>query len=138
MAGGAAPRLQVQHGDAEEEAGSLLHAEDHGFRHNDEVETHRASILGLYEARVRYDIKYVLIYVLKTLNYTIKFHRRKTLGRHFSHWNLCALYCRTVVVLPKAKSGLHPRVIVIRPGAYDPSVNTVAELMCILYYMVQV
>ncbi|KAL0849061.1 hypothetical protein ABMA28_013423 [Loxostege sticticalis] len=44
----------------------------------------------------------------------------------------------TVVVLPKAKSGLHPRVIVIRPGAYDPSVNTVAELMCILYYLVQI
>lgn len=64
MAGGAAPRLQVQHGDAEEEAGSLLHAEDHGLRHNDEVETHRASILGLYEARVRYDIKYVKLHYL--------------------------------------------------------------------------
>ncbi|XP_063839117.1 uncharacterized protein LOC135088160 [Ostrinia nubilalis] len=43
----------------------------------------------------------------------------------------------TVIVLPKAKT-LHPRVILIRPGAYDPSINTVSELMCILYYLVQI
>lgn len=48
------------------------------------------------------------------------------------------IYFSTVVVLPKPKSRLFPRVILIRPGVYDPAVNSVADLMCVLYYLVQV
>ncbi|KOB72985.1 Uncharacterized protein OBRU01_11547 [Operophtera brumata] len=44
----------------------------------------------------------------------------------------------TVVVLPKPKGRLFPRVILIRPGVYGPAVNSVADLMCVLYYLVQV
>lgn len=44
----------------------------------------------------------------------------------------------TCLVLPKAKNGLHPRVILLRAGAYDPEKNNVADIMCILYYLVQI
>ncbi|XP_045539306.1 alpha-tocopherol transfer protein-like [Papilio machaon] len=44
----------------------------------------------------------------------------------------------TCIILPKAKTGLHPRVILIRAGRYDPEKNSVADIMCILYYMVQI
>ncbi|CAK1603324.1 unnamed protein product [Parnassius mnemosyne] len=44
----------------------------------------------------------------------------------------------TCIILPKAKTGLHPRVILIRAGRYDPEKNSVADMMCILYYLVQI
>ncbi|XP_059059453.1 uncharacterized protein LOC131852744 [Achroia grisella] len=44
----------------------------------------------------------------------------------------------TCVVLPKVKNGLYPRVILIRAGAYDPEKNNVADIMCVLYYLVQI
>ncbi|KAM3959079.1 alpha-tocopherol transfer protein-like [Aphomia sociella] len=44
----------------------------------------------------------------------------------------------TCLVLPKEKSGLYPRVILIRAGAYDPEKNNVADIMCVLYYLVQI
>ncbi|KPJ11746.1 Alpha-tocopherol transfer protein-like [Papilio machaon] len=44
----------------------------------------------------------------------------------------------TCIILPKATTGLHPRVILIRAGRYDPEKNSVADIMCILYYMVQI
>ncbi|XP_068620794.1 uncharacterized protein [Battus philenor] len=44
----------------------------------------------------------------------------------------------TCIILPKPKTGLYPRVILIRAGRYDPEVNSVADIMCILYYLVQI
>lgn len=44
----------------------------------------------------------------------------------------------TCVILPQAKNELRPCVILIRPGRYDTEKYTVAYLMCILYYLVQV
>ncbi|CAH0404714.1 unnamed protein product [Chilo suppressalis] len=44
----------------------------------------------------------------------------------------------TIVILPKPKTGLNPRMILIRPGMYDPQVNSVADVMCALYYLVQI
>ncbi|KAJ0181737.1 hypothetical protein K1T71_002459 [Dendrolimus kikuchii] len=44
----------------------------------------------------------------------------------------------TCVILPKPKDKLMPRVILIRPGAYDPSKDNVADIMCVLYYLVQI
>ncbi|KAL4715172.1 hypothetical protein ACJJTC_012219 [Scirpophaga incertulas] len=44
----------------------------------------------------------------------------------------------TCIILPKAETGISPRVILIRPGAYDPSVHSVADVICILYYLVQI
>ncbi|XP_013200525.1 alpha-tocopherol transfer protein-like [Amyelois transitella] len=44
----------------------------------------------------------------------------------------------TCVFLPKPKNQLYPRVLLIRPGAYDPEKNHVADIMCILYYLVQI
>lgn len=42
-----------------------------------------------------------------------------------------------MLVLQKPNK-LYPRVILIRAGAYDPAVNHVADIMCMLYYLVQV
>ncbi|KAJ2953519.1 hypothetical protein O0L34_g1122 [Tuta absoluta] len=43
----------------------------------------------------------------------------------------------TVVILPKS-SDLQPRFIVLRPGAYNPSTHNIAEVICVLYYLVQI
>ncbi|KAI5641590.1 CRAL/TRIO domain-containing protein [Phthorimaea operculella] len=42
-----------------------------------------------------------------------------------------------VVILPKA-SDLQPRYIVLRPGVYNPSIHNIADMMCVLYYLVQI
>ncbi|KAG6446334.1 alpha-tocopherol transfer protein-like [Manduca sexta] len=42
------------------------------------------------------------------------------------------------LVLPKPKNKLFPRVILIRAGVYDPEKNSVADIMCVLYYLVQI
>ncbi|CAG9784536.1 unnamed protein product [Diatraea saccharalis] len=44
----------------------------------------------------------------------------------------------TVLILPKPKTSLIPSVILIRAGLYDPQINSVADVMCILYYLVQI
>lgn len=44
----------------------------------------------------------------------------------------------TCFILPSPKDKLIPRVIVIRAGAYDASKNNVADVMCVLYYLVQI
>ncbi|KAJ8726242.1 hypothetical protein PYW07_000940 [Mythimna separata] len=44
----------------------------------------------------------------------------------------------TVLILPSPKDKLFPRVILIRAGRFDPSTHSVADLMCMLYYLVQI
>ncbi|XP_026326991.1 alpha-tocopherol transfer protein-like [Hyposmocoma kahamanoa] len=43
----------------------------------------------------------------------------------------------TCVILPKAKE-LYPRVLLIRAGRYDPSTHHVIDIMCLLYYLIQI
>nr|XP_032530072.1 alpha-tocopherol transfer protein-like [Danaus plexippus plexippus]XP_032530073.1 alpha-tocopherol transfer protein-like [Danaus plexippus plexippus] len=43
----------------------------------------------------------------------------------------------TCLILPQPKN-LHPTVIMIRPGAFDPEKYNGADIMCILYYLVQI
>ncbi|CAH2066478.1 unnamed protein product, partial [Iphiclides podalirius] len=51
---------------------------------------------------------------------------------------LAFLRLGTCVILPKSKTGLHPRVILIRVGRYNPEEDSIANVMCILYYLVQI
>ncbi|CAH0726591.1 unnamed protein product, partial [Brenthis ino] len=44
----------------------------------------------------------------------------------------------TCMILPQSKDSLHPCVILLRPGEYDPTKHSVADIMCILYYLVQI
>ncbi|XP_045458934.1 alpha-tocopherol transfer protein-like [Melitaea cinxia] len=44
----------------------------------------------------------------------------------------------TCVILPQANNEQRPCVILIRPGRYDIEKYSVAYLMCILYYLVQI
>lgn len=44
----------------------------------------------------------------------------------------------TCLILPKPKDKLFPRVILIRAGAYNPATHNVADVMCMLYYLVQI
>ncbi|XP_050361886.1 uncharacterized protein LOC126781107 [Nymphalis io] len=44
----------------------------------------------------------------------------------------------TCVILPQPKNSLSPCVILIRAGEYDPDKYNVADIMCILYYLVQI
>ncbi|XP_072936587.1 uncharacterized protein [Epargyreus clarus] len=44
----------------------------------------------------------------------------------------------TCVILPHSKKKLHPRTILIRAGEYEVENNNVADIMCILYYLVQI
>ncbi|XP_061707839.1 uncharacterized protein LOC133518224 [Cydia pomonella] len=44
----------------------------------------------------------------------------------------------TVVILPEAIQKLSPRIILIRPGSYHPNTHNVADIMCILIYLVQI
>ncbi|XP_049866600.1 uncharacterized protein LOC126367214 [Pectinophora gossypiella] len=43
----------------------------------------------------------------------------------------------TCVILPKVDN-LQPRVVLLRPGRYDPAVNHIADVMCVLYYLIQI
>ncbi|XP_063529629.1 uncharacterized protein LOC134740905 [Cydia strobilella] len=44
----------------------------------------------------------------------------------------------TVIILPEATQKLSPRIILIRPGFYHPNTHNVADIMCILIYLVQI
>lgn len=44
----------------------------------------------------------------------------------------------TCLILPNPKGKLCPRVLLIRAGRYDPSEHNVGEIMCMLYYLVQI
>ncbi|XP_039763229.1 uncharacterized protein LOC120636037 [Pararge aegeria] len=44
----------------------------------------------------------------------------------------------TCVILRQPKDALHPCVILIRAGEYDPQKHNVADIMCALYYLVQI
>nr|ATY51906.1 CTD8 [Heliconius melpomene] len=44
----------------------------------------------------------------------------------------------TCIILPQSKTDLQPCAILIRPGLYDPSEYSIADVMCILYYLVQI
>ncbi|CAH0700727.1 unnamed protein product [Spodoptera exigua] len=44
----------------------------------------------------------------------------------------------TCLILPNPKDKLCPRVLLIRCGRYDPSEHNVGEVMCMLYYLVQI
>lgn len=44
----------------------------------------------------------------------------------------------TCLLLPKPKDQIYPRVILIRAGVYSPETNNVIDIMCILYYVVQI
>ncbi|CAH2104811.1 unnamed protein product [Euphydryas editha] len=44
----------------------------------------------------------------------------------------------TCFILPPSKNDLRPCVIFIRPGRYNPDKHSVADVMCILYYLVQI
>ncbi|XP_053623850.1 uncharacterized protein LOC128682872 [Plodia interpunctella] len=74
-----------------------------------------------------------LYYTLKTTAPDITMRIRPTDPKF-----LDVLRLGVCIFLPKPKSQLYPRVLLIRAGAYDPEKNNAADIMCILYYLVQI
>lgn len=42
------------------------------------------------------------------------------------------------LVLPKSEDPVQPRLILLRPGAYDPEKYHVCDILCVFYYLIQI
>ncbi|XP_041979853.1 alpha-tocopherol transfer protein-like [Aricia agestis] len=81
----------------------------------------------------RVKVKLDLFYTLRTTAPEITLRLKPTRPEFLQFLKL-----GTCLILPQSASSLHPSVIMIRPGLYDPDKNNVADVMCILYYLVQI
>ncbi|XP_075992126.1 alpha-tocopherol transfer protein-like [Anticarsia gemmatalis] len=74
-----------------------------------------------------------LYYTLRTTAPDITLRIRPTDPKFIDFFRL-----GSVLVLPKPKDKMFPRVILIRGGVYNPATHSVADVMCMLYYLVQI
>lgn len=48
------------------------------------------------------------------------------------------VFSRSALVLPKTANPTDPRVILVRPGLYDPNIYTIVEIMAVMSSIMRV
>ncbi|XP_023953649.1 uncharacterized protein LOC112057396 [Bicyclus anynana] len=81
----------------------------------------------------RVKTKLDLFYTLRTTAPEVTLRLKPTEPSFFEFLKL-----GTCVILRQPKDVLHPSIILIRAGEYNPEKNNVADIMCVLYYLVQI